>query len=81
MLELRFALDGAKGLLTLPLREEPLWLLRGIDILVRDFERESDLLEADSCLERVRPVSANVLEREREFDREVPEMLNESPVR
>jgi len=87
MLELRFCREGAKGLLMLLLlAEEPLSLLLGIDFLLRDLDREGDLREgdlpvADRRPERESPVSAKVRERLRELEREVPEMLNESPVR
>ena len=51
MLVLRLVLDGAKGLLKLRrLREELPSLLRGIDILLRDLERERDL-EPESYLD------------------------------
>ena len=80
MLSFRLALEGAKGLLMLLLLREELRSLssRGMDRLCRDLDREGDL-EQESGLDCDKPVSANVLVRE--LDLEVPDMLNESPVR
>ena len=79
MLSLRLDLDGANGLLMLLLlREELPSRLRGIESLFRDLERDRDL-EHDSRLDWDKPVSAKVLVRE--LEREVPDILKESPVR
>ena len=62
----------------LRLREELRSLLRGMDSLIPDLDREGDL-EQESPFDWDKPVSAKV--RVRELDLEVPDMLNESPVR